>query len=147
MALKMSMRPGESLFLGTNRLIVKSSQIVDFYLVGMIPVLREKYYLDPHPNYGPMESLYLLLQEAFLSGGSLTTEQVNIHLAEVHTQSFPSEARACLTKAIDFGSLVEGMKICRHFLRPMSAGHFRSPSLALSAGHRPAGNVRQTGPR
>lgn len=68
MALRVVMKPGEQLHVGTSRIIVASEQYVTFIIDGDGPVLRERDFLQPAAATTTARQLYLTLQTIYLTG-------------------------------------------------------------------------------
>ena len=70
MALKVVLKPGEQLYVGTSRIIVASDQYVTFIIEGGGPVLRERDYLQPATVSSKADQVCLTLQTIYLTGRS-----------------------------------------------------------------------------
>jgi flagellar biosynthesis repressor protein FlbT len=68
MALRVTMKPGEQLFVGTGSIAVASNQIATIIVDGDMPVLRERDYLRPELASTKARDIYLSIQQVYLTG-------------------------------------------------------------------------------
>jgi flagellar biosynthesis regulator FlbT len=68
MALKLTVKPGESFFVGTAEITVQCDTIVSVLVGGKAPVLRSEDYIPESEANTPIGRLQLAVQQMYLSG-------------------------------------------------------------------------------
>ena len=68
MSLKLTLSPGERLYIGTTSLVVASDATVSIIIDGDLPVLREKDMMAEADATGDAAGLYLAVQSVYMSG-------------------------------------------------------------------------------
>jgi flagellar protein FlbT len=68
LALKLTMKPGEQLLIGSSRLTVVSEATCTVIVEGEAPVLRADEAIEPDQAVTPLQHLHLCLQQMYLTG-------------------------------------------------------------------------------
>lgn len=95
MALRVTLSPGERLFVGTTTILVDVPHTVTIIIDGNLPVLREKDIVDADASAGEATKLYATLQTMYLTG--------NI---ENMLPDYTSQARALLSVVPKAGPVI-----------------------------------------
>jgi flagellar protein FlbT len=119
MPLKITLKPGERVFIGTATVATTSDQVVVLLVDGQLPVLREKDFLPEHLATSEPRKLYLLIQNAYLAGASNLNAQTFSQIvgkclsADAGAQSWIAEIDNYVTS----GSLYKALKPARHLVQ------------------------------
>lgn len=89
MSLKVELKPGERIIIGTS--VVRSGdQRVRFFIEGDAPILREKDILTPATADSPAKKIYLSLQLMYLGGGLGGADDTYVPLIREFLGAVPS---------------------------------------------------------
>jgi len=75
MALKITMKPGDFIYLGTSKVTVLSTESIRLAVEGTLPVLREPDYVEIGDNPTVARRLYILLQEIYMANDFHTRQR------------------------------------------------------------------------
>jgi len=67
MALKVRLKPGECVYVGSARIVARSPDYTNISIEGTSPVLRERDYIHLGPSPSPARRLYFQLQLSYLA--------------------------------------------------------------------------------
>lgn len=118
MSLRLTLSPGERLFIGTASLVVASDATVTIIIDGDLPVLREKDVLAEGESTGEAAKFYLALQTMYLTG------EVAQRLVEFRAQAEELRQRlpgsgpliAEIEAEMHNGSIYRALKVARRLL-------------------------------
>jgi flagellar biosynthesis regulator FlbT len=113
MALKLTVKPGESFFVGTAEITVQCDSIVNVLVGGKAPVLRSEDYLSDADLTNPANRLRHAVQQMYLTGD----------VADYHVTYFEA-VQALLAKSPDQagllmnGSIYKAIKLLKVLSNP-----------------------------
>lgn len=119
MSLKVVMKSGEQLHVGTSRIIVASDQYVTFIIDGDGPVLRDGDFLQPAAATTKARQVYLTLQTIYLTGRpDDLIEQYSAHASALLAEA--PEAADLLSEinaALESGHAYRALKTARRLVQ------------------------------
>ena len=89
MSLKVELKPGERIIIGTS-VLRSGDQRVRFFIEGDAPILREKDILTPATADSPARKIYLAVQLMYLGGGLGGAEATYVPLIREFLEAVPS---------------------------------------------------------
>lgn len=117
MALKIVLKSGERLLMGTSSLLVPSHDYVTLIIEGDIPVMKEHEAITLDEADSPARQLYYHVQQLYLSGDDAHAEKAE-RLAESFCKYDASSPDAReLLKLLKGGALYKAVKAARRIMR------------------------------
>ena len=115
MPLRLNVKPGERIFLGTSSFVINNSGTIGVSLEGDLPLLRETDYLWPTDANTPLRRFYCALQASYLAGRADNAELAKA--SEVLLDDgLAAESLAEVSIAILSGELFKALKFARKLI-------------------------------
>ena len=113
MTLKLTLKPGESVFIGTTRMTVDSRSTCIVYIDGDAPILRANEMLDPAGSDQPLQRFRYVLQEMYLKNDFVTLigDYFDAAAALVTSRPDAREGVARANQLLATGALYEALKV------------------------------------
>lgn len=123
MSLKLTLRPGESVFVGTTRVTVEAESTCTVYVSGEAPILRASDMLEEADATEPVARFRYVLQEMYLSDdfAGLVGDYVDAVSQLLAEQPDLAEAVREANQKLRVGKLYEAVKIGKRLTRRRSA--------------------------
>lgn len=111
MSLKVELKPGERIIIGTS-VVRNGDQRVRFFIEGDAPILREKDILTPATADTPAKRIYLALQIMYLRGDLALAEEMYTPLVKEFLAAVPSsiELIVAINNEVLSGELYRALK-------------------------------------
>jgi flagellar protein FlbT len=118
MALRVTLSPGERLFVGTTTILVASAHTVTIIIDGESPVLREKDIVHPGASAGEAVQLCITLQTMYLTGDVAKMLPDYTSQARALLRVAPQAGRelAEVDAELRNGSIYKALKVARNLL-------------------------------
>jgi flagellar biosynthesis repressor protein FlbT len=119
MALKVQLRPGEQLYIGSGKITVQTEQMIDVLVEGHLPVMREKDYLPAELATTEARRIYLTLQSAYLSGSFDAHREQYLWRVRTLLDNKPSATPwvADINAGLAEGSVYKALKAARRMIQ------------------------------
>ncbi|WP_108462791.1 flagellar biosynthesis repressor FlbT [Devosia naphthalenivorans] len=115
MPLRLNVKPGERIFLGTSSFVIDNDGTIGVAIEGNLPLLRESDYLWPTAATTPLRRFYCSLQDNYLSGKADEAALAKTS-NELLDNGFAPEKLAPVSLAILSGELFKALKAARKLL-------------------------------
>ena len=115
MPLRLNVKPGERIFLGTSSFVIDNDGTIGVAFEGTLPLLRETDYIWPRDAHTPLRQFYCALQASYLCGR--TDDAALAQTSQTLLSSgFPAERLADISLAVLSGDLLKALKATRKLL-------------------------------
>jgi len=123
MSLKLTLRPGESVFVGTTRVTVEAESTCTVYVSGVAPILRASEMLDAATAAEPVARFRYVLQEMYLSDdfAGLVGDYVDAVSDLLAEQPDLADEIRQANQKLRVGKLYEAVKIGKRMAKRRSA--------------------------
>ncbi len=117
MALKVELKPGERLIIGSS-VVTNSDQRTRLFIEGEAPILREKDILTPETANTPARRIYLAVQLMYLGDQSETLRKTYFELVMDFVQAAPSATLLVddVNKEILTGNLYKALRATKKLI-------------------------------
>ncbi|MDV3249743.1 flagellar biosynthesis repressor FlbT [Devosia sp. BK] len=119
MALKLTLKPGEKLYVGTGMIYCDADAIYNLFIDGALPIVREKDYLDQAHADTSSRQIYLAIQQAYLENNFDAHRESYFRLTGMIIAELPGAMPhvAEINKAIGQGKLYNALKAARKLVQ------------------------------
>lgn len=115
MPLRLNVKPGERIFLGTSSFVIDNDGTIGVAFDGTLPLLRETDYIWPKDANTPLRQFYCALQASYLNGRTDDAALAQSSQALLAT-GFPAVKLAEISLAVLSGELLKALKATRKLL-------------------------------
>lgn len=115
MALRLNVKPGERIFLGTSSFVINNEGTIGLAIDGNLPLLRETDYIWPKDATTPLRQFYCALQTSYLAARADDAALAQTSRA-ILDSGLPAEKLAQISLAIVSGDLFKALKATRKLL-------------------------------
>lgn len=115
MTLKLTLKPGEGVFIGNSRVEVLARGISTLLISGDAPVLRAEFAIDPSEVVDTPSRLRLVLQKMYLSGDMAAHHDEYFDLARLLLLEYPAALDwiTQINKFLVVGDVYQAIKLAR----------------------------------
>jgi len=119
MALKLTLKPGEKLYVATGMVYCEADAIYTLYVDGALPVVREKDYLEAEQAVTTSRQIYLAIQRAYLESDFEGQKDTYFRLTGMLMADLPGAMShvSDVNKAIGQGNLYNALKAARRLVQ------------------------------
>ena len=115
MPLEVTLKPGDCIYIGTTKVVVRSSEYTRLAIEGTLPVLREGDYVELGESPSKARQLYVMLQASYMRGDFDRCQTEYAERASELLRSYPKSAFvvAAINSWLGRGNLYKALKAAR----------------------------------